>query len=221
MRLRRLLIRMAAVAALATPLAAAADDAGAPSPDAGAVRPAPDGKTILPVDGSARKALAEQLSPWMAFVIGAVGSCAYLIATWVGLVGSKDGKLSPVLDHFTRWWAAKVGLYLASGGAVAMVFQLPEGKLIPVQAFIIGCTWPAVVSNYLSGRQSGDLPGAPAAAGAAANLAVAQEIKSSVPPVPASKADAASQLDEIVGSLPDVPPAGGAAPGGAPGGAPP
>jgi hypothetical protein len=32
----------------------------------------------------------------------------------------------------------------------------PERKLVPIQAFIIGCTWPAVVANYLSGRQVGD-----------------------------------------------------------------
>jgi hypothetical protein len=45
-----------------------------------------------------------------------------------------------------------------SGAGVALVFQLPEKRLVPIQAFIIGCTWPAVVGNYLSGRQSGEQP---------------------------------------------------------------
>jgi hypothetical protein len=102
-----------------------------------------------------RVPLAEQLSPWLAAVVGAVGSAAYLIALWVGLVGTVEGK-ERVLAHFQKLWGLKVPLFVSGGGAVAMVFQLPEGKLIPVQAFIIGCTWPAVVSNYLSGRQSGE-----------------------------------------------------------------
>lgn len=28
---------------------------------------------------------------------------------------------------------------------------------MPVQGFILGCTWPGVVSNYLNGAMSGDL----------------------------------------------------------------
>lgn len=102
-----------------------------------------------------RAPLADQLSPWLAAVVGSIGSTAYLIALWVGLVGRGDGK-ERVLIHFRKLWFLKVPLFVGGGGAVAMVFQLPEGKLIPVQAFIIGCTWPAVVSNYLSGRQSGE-----------------------------------------------------------------
>jgi hypothetical protein len=100
-------------------------------------------------------ALAEQLSPWFAAMIGGVGSAAYLTAVWVGLVGRSEGR-DRVLAHFRKLWGLKIPLYLTGGGCVAMVFQLPEAKLVPVQAFIIGCTWPAVVSNYLSGRQSGE-----------------------------------------------------------------
>ncbi len=142
----------------------------------------------------ARVPLAEQLSPWLALVVGSVGSAAYLIALWVGLVGSSGGK-ERILVHFRELWGLKVPLFIAGGGAVAMVFQLPEGKLIPVQAFIIGCTWPAVVSNYLSGKQSGE--GEAQALAAAQKQADTDQLVKAVGTVPAPKAPPKSAKDEF------------------------
>ncbi len=71
------------------------------------------------------------------------------------MLGRDEDARGRILNHFGSWRSLKVPLYLASGGGVAMVFQLPEPKLVPIQAFIIGCTWPAVVANYISGRQTG------------------------------------------------------------------
>jgi hypothetical protein len=94
------------------------------APDAGAdARTASDGGVVVS-SGNQPKSLAESLSPWFASVIGGVGSAAYLIALWVGLVGSKDGN---TLGQFAQRWLLKIPLFVASGGAVAMVFQLPEG----------------------------------------------------------------------------------------------
>jgi hypothetical protein len=123
----------------------------------GAAAAEPDPDTTAGVEGASTGSppLADLLSPWFATAIGGLGSAAYLIAVWVGLVGRTDGR-DRLLVHFRKLWGLKVPLYLAGGGGVAMVFQLPEAKLVPIQAFIIGCTWPAVVANYLSGRQSGE-----------------------------------------------------------------
>jgi hypothetical protein len=144
--------------------------------------------------GAARAPLAEQLSPWLALTVGSVGSAAYLIALWVGLVGTAGGK-ERILAHFSELWGLKVPLFVASGGAVAMVFQLPEGKLIPVQAFIIGCTWPAVVSNYLSGRQSGE--GEAQALAAAQKQADTDQLVKAMDAVPTPKAAPTSAKDEF------------------------
>lgn len=105
--------------------------------------------------GDKTVALAEWLSAWWAFPIGLLGSGAYLVAVWVGMVGRGGDTRDRILAFFSPWSLLKVPLYLASGGGVALVFQLPEKKLVPIQAFIIGCTWPSVVANYLSGRQTG------------------------------------------------------------------
>lgn len=141
-----------------------------------------------------RVPLADQLSPWLALAVGSVGSAAYLVALWVGLVGSTGGK-ERILAHFRELWALKVPLFIAGGGAVAMVFQLPEGKLIPVQAFIIGCTWPAVVSNYLSGKQSGE--GEAQALAAAQKQADTDQLVKALDAVPAPKAPPQSAKDEF------------------------
>lgn len=106
---------------------------------------------------SSQKSLSEQLSPAYAFLIGALGGSAYLIAAWAGFVGKDDSSRDRVLKYFGQSGGfVLVPAYIVTAGGIALVFQLPERGLVPIQAFIIGCTWPAVVSNYLSGRQSGD-----------------------------------------------------------------
>jgi hypothetical protein len=115
--------------------------------------PTPSLATVTATPTAApRLSLSEQLNGWYAFPIGVLGSAAYLVAVLAGMVGRGDDARGRILAYF-NWWTAL--LYIASGGGVALVFQLPETKLVPVQAFIIGCTWPAVVANYLSGRQTG------------------------------------------------------------------
>lgn len=97
-----------------------------------------------------------------AFFIGTGAATCYLVALWVGLVGNGETlgrfltkKLEAESMFFPRLWLwRKQLLFAACGGFVALVFQIPEEKLAAVQAFIIGCSWPSIVSNYLSGRQA-------------------------------------------------------------------
>ena len=102
--------------------------------------------------------LADNLTPWFAFVIGAIGSFTYLMAVAVGFVAKDPSARERILAGFRGeshpQTLAKWVTYVVCGGFVAMIFQLPETKLVAIQAFIIGCTWPAVVSNYLSGAQT-------------------------------------------------------------------
>jgi hypothetical protein len=51
-----------------------------------------------------------------------------------------------------RW--GKTFLYAIMGGAIAIIFQIPEkGNFVPIQAFVLGTTWPAIVAQVLSGSQ--------------------------------------------------------------------
>lgn len=159
-----------------------------------------------PTAASDEKSLAEQLSPWWAFPIGLLGSAAYLVAMWVGMVGRGGDARERVLACFRPWSWLKVPLYLASGGGVALVFQLPEKRLVPIQAFIIGCTWPAVVANYLSGRQTGvpdeALEAAEQVRQQKAQLERLRTARQGMPepPVPA---DAGRELDALLEKLKD------------------
>lgn len=43
------------------------------------------------------------------------------------------------------------------GGAIAAIFQIPENpNFVPIQAFVLGTTWPAIVAQALSGSQKPD-----------------------------------------------------------------
>ncbi len=122
---------------------------------------------------------SKQLPVWVAACIGAGGSLVYLLAVYLGFVGKDEEARGRILAHFlplcrgnpsdparTQWsfrhaWAwihivLMVLLYLGGGAFVAYVFQLTEPELVPIQAFVLGCTWPAIVANYISARQTGD-----------------------------------------------------------------
>ncbi|MGB3347000.1 MAG: hypothetical protein WBA71_07145 [Candidatus Humimicrobiia bacterium] len=40
--------------------------------------------------------------------------------------------------------------FILIGAAVSFIFQLPESFLAPIQAFIIGTTWPTIVAQIIS-----------------------------------------------------------------------
>jgi hypothetical protein len=170
-----------------------------------------------------RKSLSEDAPPWWAAGIGALGGLAYLVAAWAGFVGKDENSRDRVLKYFvaSRPWML-VPAYVLTAGGIALVFQLPERGLVPVQAFILGCTWPAVVSNYLSGRQSGDGGEEAAKLNAAAKATHEQQLKLERLPatVPAVDPELQKKLDALA-SLVDrdaeAPPAGKEATG-SPGG---
>ncbi len=91
--------------------------------------------------------------------IGAAGSLAYASALYFGFVFAEDimKRLWPSSNNSERTGESILRLlwFILIGGAVAFIFQLPESVLAPIQAFIIGTTWPTVVSQVLTGRQSG------------------------------------------------------------------
>jgi hypothetical protein len=93
---------------------------------------------------------------WAA-LIGAAGSLAYFTALYFGFIINQE--------IFDRLWPTRRGVRLGTrifrifwftllGAAVAFIFQLPERYLAPIQAFIVGTTWPTIVSQVLTARQA-------------------------------------------------------------------
>lgn len=78
-----------------------------------------------------------------------------------------------------RMHLGRIAIFCGFGGVVALVFQLADvGKLVPIQAFVLGATWPSVVTRVMSpsaptegsGGSGGGLPvGGPGSAGGPSN----------------------------------------------------
>jgi hypothetical protein len=126
--------------------------------------------------------IAQWRNLW-AFLIGMLGSVAYFTVVYFGLLGTGrenreyilfffrrrrdrgvepgsleregaasaspgDSGLDPRLDPM------KVGWYGVIGGFIAGIFQLPEATFVPIQSFVLGATWPSIVGQFLSSRQT-------------------------------------------------------------------
>lgn len=94
--------------------------------------------------------------------LGAFGSSAYLFATLVGFIQPRDALLihlttrgDPItpeeFERTLRW--GRAALFILFGAVVACVFQLPQSpSFAPIQAFVMGATWPTVVNRMLTGN---------------------------------------------------------------------
>lgn len=176
-----------------------------------------------PADPAAKRPRSKDLPVQVAWCIGMGGSFVYLLAVYLGFVGRDAEAREKLLAHFSPPDAnARTGkaydfgslahrfaaalLYVGGGGFVAYVFQLTEAELVPVQAFILGCTWPAVVANYVSARQTGE--GVPAGArsavsevqGKAVDRQSAQAVIKAVEPLaaPVMDEDAKKRMDGLL-----------------------
>ncbi|HLF24745.1 MAG TPA: hypothetical protein VJG32_00290 [Anaerolineae bacterium] len=95
----------------------------------------------------------------LAALIGGIGSLAYATALLYGFVVNEEllKRFLPASASGGPLKALRVIWFALIGAGVAAVFQLPQTTSAPIQAFIIGTTWPSVVSQVLTGRQSGAL----------------------------------------------------------------
>jgi hypothetical protein len=97
-----------------------------------------------------------QHSAWAA-LIGGAGSLAYFSALFFGFIQGEEilAKLWPTIKTL-RWHfkVLRIFWFMLIGGAVAFIFQLPQGDLAPIQAFIVGTTWPTIVAQILTSRQA-------------------------------------------------------------------
>lgn len=94
-----------------------------------------------------------------AFLAGAGGSSAYITALYFHFVGHTQIERRIVIERFLKKYSIhdevdlpKCIWYCTIGGAIAVIFQVDVPNFVAVQSLILGATWPAVISQFLSGR---------------------------------------------------------------------
>ncbi len=100
-----------------------------------------------------------------ATLVGAIGSAAYLTALLLGFLG--DIALLQMRPRFEllsgkpltkRLSMGRIALFVLFGGAIAAVFQMGQGDVFaPIQALVLGATWPTVISQIMA--KSGETEG--------------------------------------------------------------
>lgn len=99
-----------------------------------------------------------------AFVVGFIGSAAYLTALYFKFIGDTETNRQIVLQPFfkkkknfleeSQMGIQKCLWYCMFGGLIAVIFQFDVPNFVGVQSLILGATWPAIVSQFLSGRMA-------------------------------------------------------------------
>lgn len=91
-----------------------------------------------------------------AYIAGFIGSLAYVSALYFKFIGRSHNErmliLQPFLNSDDSIHIRKLIWYCSMGGLIAVVFQYPEQTFVPVQNFLFGVSWPAIVSQHISGR---------------------------------------------------------------------
>jgi hypothetical protein len=91
-------------------------------------------------------------------IVGLIGSAAYMTALFLGFLG--DAPLKALQPRFevlrgtppvVKVSRLKLSLFALFGGLIATVFQLAQGvTFAPIQALVLGATWPTVISQILA-----------------------------------------------------------------------
>ena len=92
------------------------------------------------------------------FAVGFLGSGAYITALNFKFIGADDAQRAIVMEPFLQRYSMgkihgwKCVWYCSIGGLIAVVFQFDVPNFVAVQNLILGATWPAIISQFLSGR---------------------------------------------------------------------
>ncbi len=88
-----------------------------------------------------------------AIIVGGIGSTAYYTALKLGYIGGEQR--DKLLSLFGS--GGLVIAFCLIGGGIAAIFQLAQIAIFaPVQAFVLGITWPTLVSQYVAAAKEMD-----------------------------------------------------------------
>ena len=93
-----------------------------------------------------------------AFLVGVIGSAAYLVALLFGYLGDlaldqlgskfETAKGTPAVKQLS---GRRLAIFAFFGGGIALVFQWAQGAVFaPIQALVLGATWPTIISQWLA-----------------------------------------------------------------------
>jgi len=84
------------------------------------------------------------------FLIGLIGALCYCWGIKYGFI-DYDGDGPPQYMDTPM----DMLLFCSLGGLVALVFQSPQAEVLtPIQAFVLGATWPSVVNRVITGNSA-------------------------------------------------------------------
>ena len=90
-----------------------------------------------------------------ALLVGAMGAWAFLLGVYTGFISRTDRPkvLEFLIDPLGQPRIEFVACFIFTGGVVASVFQAAQADTFaPIQAFVLGATWPSVVTRIMSGE---------------------------------------------------------------------
>ena len=113
-----------------------------------------------PTDGDKSSAQAKNnfLNISYAVLVGTLGAASFYFGVYFGFISQNErDKMLKYLTNNTnnvqlRWFI----VFCLLGGIVAAVFQAAQANVFaPIQAFVLGATWPSVVTRIMSGSGNG------------------------------------------------------------------
>lgn len=90
-----------------------------------------------------------------AFIVGIFGAAAFYVGILTGFIdrSARLDNLKFLLDSFGNPRHLRTAMFIFFGGVIAAVFQWAQvDQFIPIQAFVLGATWPSVVSRVMAGQ---------------------------------------------------------------------
>lgn len=102
-----------------------------------------------------------------AFLVGVLGAAAFIVGVYTGFI-SRDAR-AKILEYVSQPKGSQIVLFgklvvffIGFGGVVAGVFQWAQtSTFAPIQAFVLGATWPSVVTRVMAGDSPGPPPQRP------------------------------------------------------------
>ena len=102
-----------------------------------------------------------------AFCIGMLGAAAFHFGVFIGFI-ARDSRgnlleflhaellMRRLISPSELWYfRLRSVAFWTFGGVVAAVFQMADAdSLVPIQAFVLGASWPSVVTQLMSGRSN-------------------------------------------------------------------